>query len=92
MQPLSNAYGARGGPGGRHSLAFPPAAFRFTACVSLRLPQASLRDCKQSLSLVMLRMTYFSPRESGPVPQASLRDCKQSLSLVTHSATFFRPV
>ena len=28
MQPHSNTSGARGGPGGMHSLAFPPAAFR----------------------------------------------------------------
>ena len=47
-----------GGSGGRHSLAFPPAALRFPACVSLRLPQASLRDCKQSLSLVTFRATF----------------------------------
>ena len=74
MQPLSNTSGARGGPGGMHSLAFPlrlshsglckPAASPgfavarraardlFPACVSLRLPQASLGDCEQSLSLV----------------------------------------
>lgn len=30
-----------------------------SACESLRLPQATLGDCKQSLSLVMLRMTSW---------------------------------
>ena len=43
--------GARGS-GGNALFGLPPATFRFSACVSLRLPQASLGDCKQSLSLV----------------------------------------
>ena len=80
------------GSGGNALFGIPPATFRCTACESLRLPQASLRDCKQSLSLVALNATYVSTRESGPAPQASLHDCKQSLSLVALRMTFFRPV
>ena len=58
---LQRLWGARGSGGGCTLWHSPPAALRCTACVSLRLPQASLGDCKQSLSLVMLRMTFFRP-------------------------------
>ena len=80
---LQRLWSARGS-GGRHSLAFPPAALRFPACVSLRLPQASLRDCMQSLSLVAQSATYFSTRESGLVPRlrsAIASNCCRSSTL-----------
>ena len=76
--------GSKRGSGGNALFGIPPGGFPpLSTRESGLVPQASLRDCKQSLSLVALQATYASPRESGPVLQASLGDCKQSLSLVT---------